>query len=138
MRDAWTTVDCHAPTHKPEETTTSEEESGGCHISKSIWTAGISKKLACRTEGTADPNFDNFERLFVGILYYSKLFLLYSGHLIRGRPNYLVYTGTCSYQHMQAYSQLTINLLFSSFFRRSRQSTKIVKFCAHRKFPSIQ
>ena len=28
-----------------------------------IWTAGISKKLACRTEGTADPDFDNFERL---------------------------------------------------------------------------
>ena len=33
---------------------------GGCHICKSIWTAGISKKLACRTEGTADPDFDNF------------------------------------------------------------------------------
>ena len=79
------------------------------------------------------------QRLFVGILYNSKLILLYSSHL-RGRQiveNYLVYKGTCFYQHMQAYTQLSI---FSPvyFFAEVGQSAKITKICTHQKFPSIQ
>ena len=74
---------------------------GGLHTYKSIKTATVGEKLAFWTEefSIADFDFDNY-RASLGILYSSRLILLYSDYL-GGRQtveNHLVHTGTSSYQ----------------------------------------
>ena len=77
---------------------------------------------------TADLDFDNFgvSHGFVGILYSSRLILLYSNHL-EGRQtveNHLVHIGTNSYR--RTYVMTVINSIlvhffgFFFFFHRSR------------------
>ena len=93
---------------------------------------------------TADLNFDNFgaSHGFVGILYSSRLILLYTNHL-EGRQtveNHLVHIVTNSYRCTR---NDIINFHLSAFFvvfifAEAGLSAKIAKNCTQRKFPTIR
>ena len=125
---------------------------------ESIRTAAVGEKLACWTEGfsSADLDFDNFSLVpvspmdgmrlrqlwsvsyrFVGILYSSRLILLYSNHL-EGRPTVescLIHTGTSSYQDNDV---ITFHLIVAFIFSEAGLSAKIMKICTQQKFPAIR
>ena len=94
---------------------------------------------------TADLDFDNFgvSHGFVGILYSSRLILLYSNHL-EGRQtveNHLVHIGTNSYRrtHVMTSSISILSAFFAVFvFAEAGLSAKIVKICTQRKFAAIR
>ena len=85
---------------------------------------------------TADLDFDNFvvSHGFVGILYSSRLILLYSNHL-EGRQtveNHLVHIGTNSYRrtHVMMSSIFILSAFFAVFiFAEAGLSAKIAKIC---------
>ena len=94
---------------------------------------------------TADLDFNNCETShgFVGILYSSRLILLYSNHL-EGRQtveNHLVHIGTNSYRrtHVMTSSISILVHFFAVFiFAEAGLSAKIAKICTQRKFPAIR
>ena len=94
---------------------------------------------------TADLDFDNFGVFhgFVGILYSSRLILLYSNHL-EGRQtveNHLVHIGTNSYRraHVMTSSISILVHFFAVFnFAEAGLSAKIAKIWTQRKFPAIR
>ena len=91
---------------------------------------------------TADLNFDNFRAShgFVGILYSSRLILLYSNHL-EGRQtveNHLVHIGTNSYRHTHVTTSSISILVFFLRFLFSRNQVcprKSQKFALSENFP---
>ena len=94
---------------------------------------------------TADLDFNNcgMSHWFVGILYSSRLILLYSNHL-EGRQtveNHLVHIGTNSYRRthvMTSSISILVHFFVVFIFAEAGLSTKIAKICTQRKFPTIR
>ena len=90
----------------------------------------------------ADLDFDNFgaSHGFVGILYSSRLILLYSNHL-EGRQtveNHLVHIGTNSYQRthvMMSSTSILVDFLRFLFLRKQVSPRKSRKFASSEIFP---
>ena len=94
---------------------------------------------------TADLDFDNFgvSHGFVGILYSSRLILLYSNHL-EGRQtveNHLVHIGTNLYRRTHVMTSpfpFLVHFFAVFIFAEAGLSAKIAKICTQRKFPAIR
>ena len=94
---------------------------------------------------TADLDFDNCgtSHGFVGILYSSRLILLYSNHL-EGRQtveNNLVHIDTNSYRRVHVMTVINFHLsafFCVFFFVEAGLSVKIAKICTQLKFPAIR
>ena len=110
---------------------------GGFRNYESIKTAVAGEKPARWIQHCWSRPFDNFgtSHGFVGILYSSRLILLYSNHS-EGRQtveNHLVHIGTSMYARNDV-----INFHFFAvfIFAEAGLSAKIAKICTQRKFPA--